>query len=450
MGFRKFSLMIALRTVLVMMTLILLTFLITTPGYHAASLLTSLFLVVQCILVFRFTTKTNTELSRFLDAARYADFSQRFELKDMGAGFGELGNAFTDILKRFQAVRTHQEEELRHLKAMIGHVPVPLMSVHCDGMITLWNNSARRLFGSNHVIRVEDLTQFGDEFASHIQSVRAGERRLVTFEVDGMEQQLSILSTQIISSGKQEKLLSMQDIRSELDVVQLQAWQDLVRVLTHEIMNSITPVASLSKTAVDLLNDAKSKITEHPELVESLDDVSDAVHTVARRSDGLTKFVGSYRRLTRLPPPNKKMVKLNDLFSGVSTLATQEWIEKGISFSSNIEPFGLDINVDKDMIEQLLINLLKNAEQALATITNPVVTMNAFLNKRGHVVIDISDNGAGVADDIAKKIFVPFFTTKKEGSGVGLALTRQVMVALGGNLKLEKSALGGALFRLTF
>ncbi|OUS25390.1 histidine kinase [Thalassotalea sp. 42_200_T64] len=450
MGFKKFSLMIALRTVLVMMTLILLTFLITTPGYHAASLLISLFLVAQCILVFRFITKTNAELARFLDAARYADFSQRFELNSLGAGFGELGNAFTDILKRFQAVRTSQEEELRHLKAMIEHVPVPLMSVHSDGMLTLWNNSARRLFGSNHVTKVEDLTQFGDEFASHIQSVRAGERRLVTFEVDGMEQQLTILSTQIITSGKQEKLLSMQDIQSELDVVQLQAWQDLVRVLTHEIMNSITPVASLSKTAVDLLDDAKSKITEHPELVESLDDVSAAVHTVARRSDGLTKFVGSYRRLTRLPPPNKKMVKLSDLFSQVSTLATQQWFTKGISFSSNIEPGGLDINVDKEMIEQLLINLLKNAEQALAKIAKPVVTMNAFLNKRGHVVIDISDNGPGVADDIAKKIFVPFFTTKKEGSGVGLALTRQVMVAHGGNVKLEKSAFGGALFRLTF
>ncbi|WOH39041.1 ATP-binding protein [Thalassotalea fonticola] len=450
MAFKKFSLMIAMRTALIMLTLIFLTFLLTTPGYHAATLLTSLFLIVQCILVFRFITKTNAELARFLDAARYADFSQRFELKELGSGFGELGSAFTDILKRFQAVRTSQEKELRHLKALIEHVPVPLMSVHADSTLTLWNNSARRLFGSNHVTKVEDLAQFGEQFSRHIKSVGAGERRLVTFEVDDMEQQLTILSTQIIIADKQERLLSMQNIQSELDVVQLQAWQDLVRVLTHEIMNSITPVASLSKTAVDLLEDAKSKIIDHPDLVESLVDVSDAVQTVARRSDGLTKFVGSYRRLTRLPPPNKQVVKLRDIFSQVSTLATQQWLEKGISFNANIEPSELDINVDKDMIEQLLINLLQNAEQALMSVTNPTVTMNASLNKRGHVVIDISDNGAGVPDDIAKKIFVPFFTTKKEGSGVGLALTRQVMVAHGGNVKLERSPLGGALFRLTF
>ncbi|WNC67491.1 ATP-binding protein [Thalassotalea nanhaiensis] len=450
MGFKKFSLMIALRTVVVMLTLILLTFLITTPGYHAATILTSLFLIVQCIMVFRFITKTNAELARFLDAARYADYSQRFEMKNLGAGFGELGNAFTDILKRFQAVRTNQEEELRHLKAMVEHVPVPLMSVHSDGVITLWNNSARRLFGSNHVTKLDDLSQFGEEFANLIKTLQPGERRLVTFEVDDMEQQLTILSTQIIIAGKQEKLMSMQNIQSELDVVQLQAWQDLVRVLTHEIMNSITPVASLSKTAVDLLDDAKSKITDHPDLAESLEDVSDAVHTVARRSDGLTKFVGSYRRLTRLPPPKKKMVKLNDIFSQVTLLGTQQWLDKGISFSSNIQPAELDVNVDKDMIEQLLINLLQNAEQALSHVANPAVTMSAYLNKRGHAVIDIADNGDGVPEEIAKKIFVPFFTTKKEGSGVGLALTRQVMVAHGGNVKLEQSAMGGALFRLTF
>ncbi len=450
MGFKKFSLMIAMRTVLVMLTLILLTFLITTPGYHAATLLVSLFLIVQCLLVFGFITKTNAELARFLDAARYADFSQRFELKGLGSGFGELGNAFTDILKRFQAVRTNQEEELRHLKAMIEHVPVPLMSVHYDGSLTLWNNSARRLFGSNHVTKLADLGQFGEEFSDHIQATRAGERRLVNFEVDGMEQQLTILSTQIITAGKQEKLLSMQDIQSELDVVQLQAWQDLVRVLTHEIMNSITPVASLSKTAVDLLDDATSKIVDHPDLVESLADVSAAVQTVARRSDGLTKFVGSYRRLTQLPPPNKKMVKLDVLFKQISSLVTQQWPNQGIDFSTNISPSGLDFNVDKNMIEQLLINLLQNAEQALTNVAKPIITMNASLNKRGHVIIDISDNGPGVAEDIAKKVFVPFFTTKKHGSGVGLALTRQVMVAHGGNVKLEKSQLGGALFRLTF
>lgn len=458
MGFKKFSLIIATKTILVMLTLILLSFLITTPGYHAATLLVILFLIAQCILVFRFVSKTNAELARFLDAARYADFSQRFEMKDSGAGFGELGKAFTDILKQFQTLRSGQEEELRHLKAMIEHVPVPLMSIHADETVTLWNNSARRLFGANHVTRTVDFAQFGQEFSHHLNNIDAGERRLVTFNVDSMEQQLTISSTEVIIKNKKEKLVSMQDIQSELDGVQLQAWQDLVRVLTHEIMNSITPVASLAKTAVDLLDDAKGKISDHPDVVEELADVSSAVQTVARRSDGLTKFVGSYRRLTRLPAPNKKIIRLKNLFSEVETLATEKWADAGISFKTSIVPEGLELNADMDMIEQLLINLLKNAEQAVldhsTSTTQPEITpaieLSAALNKRGHIVIAVSDNGKGVSKELEKKIFVPFYTTKREGSGVGLALTRQIMIAHGGNVKYEENAFGGALFKLTF
>ena len=450
MGFKKFSLLIAVRTTFLMISLTAIVLLISTPGYHAATLLLAGLIIFQASEVFRFVSKTNSELARFLDAARYADFGQRFELKGMGAGFGELGLAFTDILKRFQDVRTGQEKQLRHLKAMVEHVPVPLMSVHQDGLVTLWNNSARRLFGTNHVTRLSDMAQFGEDFARHIAVIQAGERRLVTINVDDMEQQLTLSATQIIRPGSIERLISMQDIGSELDGVQLQAWQDLVRVLTHEIMNSITPVASLAKTAADLVEDAKSKVLDHPDVVEELDHVASAVSTVARRSDGLMQFVGSYRRLTRLPPPKKQEIKLGVFFKQVSTLAAQEWSDKNIKFNISVEPSALDVSADPDMIEQLLINLLLNAEQALSKTTNPEILLSAYLNKRGHVTIEVSDNGPGVPDDIANRIFVPFFTTKRDGSGVGLALTRQIMIAHGGNVKLKKSKNGGALFTLMF
>jgi len=215
-------------------------------------------------------------------------------------------------------------------------------------------------------------------------------------------------------------------------------------------MNSITPVASLAKTAVDLIDDARLKAKEHPEIVEELTDVANAVQTVARRSDGLMNFVGSYRRLTRLPSPDKKNIKIKDLFDQAISIATQEWEEKNIVLHTQIEPTELDINIDKDMIEQLLINLLLNAEQAVADTEQAKICMEASLNRRGHVIIDVSDNGTGISDEIAKKIFVPFFTTKRDGSGVGLALTRQVMIAHGGTVQFENSTAGGALFRLTF
>jgi two-component system nitrogen regulation sensor histidine kinase NtrY len=450
MGFKKFSIFIAIRTTLVMANLLLLSILISTQGYHATTLIAVILLGFQSLSLVRFVSKTNAELVRFLDAARYADYSQRFDLSSLGSGFGELGSAFTDILERFQTVRCAQEEQQRNLKAIVEHVPVPLISISSDGLLTLWNNAARKLFGANHVTKLSDLKPFGEEFAKHLSAVKPGERRLVNFTIDGMEHQLSISATQILTPNKQETLVSMQDIQSELDIAQLHAWQDLVKVLTHEIMNSITPVASLAKTTVDLVADCKHKADAYPELSEDLQDISQAVETVARRSDGLIQFVSSYRQLTRLPSPNKNKIKVATLFQQSCSLATQQWNEKGIEVQIKVEPSELEVTVDKDMLEQVLLNLLQNAEHAVENCTSPKVSLNALLNKRGHVVIEVSDNGKGIPDEIGNKIFVPFYTTKQQGSGVGLALTRQIMLAHGGAIQYEVKEAGGTVFRMTF
>jgi nitrogen fixation/metabolism regulation signal transduction histidine kinase len=297
---------------------------------------------------------------------------------------------------------------------------------------------------------MEDLEQFGNDFIEQITSAQAGEKRLVSFVVDNMERRLTIAVSQIIIAGKTERLISLQDIQSELDDTQLQAWQDLVRVLTHEIMNSITPVASLAKTAVDLVNDVSQKIDGHPDLVDELADVRDAVNTVASRSDGLMKFVSSYRRLTRLPPPAKTQFRLDGLFADVVKLSTVNWVEKGLSLITDIEPSQLDLFADRDMVEQILINILQNGEHAVENMADGRVSLMARLNKRGHVTIEISDNGPGIPQDIIRRIFVPFFTTKREGSGVGLALSRQVMIAHGGTISVSSGDQGGARFTLVF
>jgi PAS domain S-box-containing protein len=462
MDFKRFSLLIATRTILAMLTLIFLTQAIMSDGYHATVLLLVAVLLIQFFEIIRFISKTNAELVRFFEAVRHADFSQRFELKSVGSGFDELGSTFTDILKRIQRVRSNQEAELRHIKAIIEHVPVPLLSIDHNGKITLWNNSVRRLFGTNTVTHIDDMAQFNEDFPKKLQSILAGERTLVHITIDDMEHKLIISATEITTATQQETLLSMQDIQSELALAQLQAWQDLVSVLTHEIMNSITPVASLAKTAVDLVQDVQEKIHTLPaitdEITEELDDVLGAVKTVARRSDGLMQFVTSYRRLTRLPSPNKKTTSVATLFDHVTTLAKQNWQKDNIELTASIAPQALDIYVDPDMIEQILLNLLLNAEHALITTAGviekkayaPKIVLNAFLNVRGHVVIEVADNGKGIDNKNMTQIFVPFFTTKKEGSGVGLALTRQVMLAHNGKVAVRNNSQGGATFSLTF
>ena len=451
MGFKKFSLFIAIRTCLLMLTLMAVAYVTSIPGYYAATLLLLLLLIYQSVEILRYVSRTNAELVRFFDAARYADFSQRFESKKLGSGFDELGQAFSDILKNTQDVRRNQEQELKHMKAMVEHVPVPLLSLHQNQNITLWNNSARRLFGSISVTKLTDLRVFGEDFVDKFSSMQPGQSKLVEIEIDGMQHQLALAATQLVTSGKQEMLISMQDIQSELDFAQLSAWQDLVRVLTHEIMNSITPVASLAKTAVDLVDDVQKQINDDALLTE-LEDVSDAVTTVARRSDSLMQFVSSYRQLTRLPAPKKQSINVSTFLTQVTQVATANWQNKKIALTINVTPESLTLNADKDMLEQSLINLILNAEQALTAQHNQdaKISLFGYLNKRGRVVIDVTDNGPGVPDDIKTKVFVPFYTTKREGSGVGLALTRQIMIAHGGSVKLNSDKIKGTIISLTF
>lgn len=454
MGFNRFSLMLALRLVLVMLLLLALAYVFLQPGFHAATLLLIGLLALLTYEVFRFVSRTNQEVSRFLDAARYADFGQRFEFQSLGAGFEDLGGTFTDILERFRQQRSAQESELRHLKALLEHVPVPLISLHSDQTITLWNNPARRLFGSGRVTRLGDLLDYGDDFHERVLEAQPGERKLARFRIDGMERRLTVAASQIIVEGTPERLISLQDIQSELDGTQIEAWQDLVRVLTHEIMNSITPVASLAKTTVDLVEDAASKVADQPEVVHELADVKDAVDTVARRSDSLMSFVSSYRRLTQLPAPEKSSFRVAELFESVVRLAASDWEERGLNLRTAIDPESLEITADRGMLEQVLLNLLRNAEQALSDEANaPLlreVTLSARLNRRGNVCLDIEDNGPGIADEIKNRVFVPFFTTRRSGSGVGLALSRQVMIAHGGSISVADAEPQGTRFTLTF
>ncbi|MEM0912419.1 MAG: ATP-binding protein, partial [Pseudomonadota bacterium] len=416
-----------------------------------------LLILYQFHLVFSYINRTNTELNRFLDALRYSDFSQRFNMPQQGAGFKELGDTMTAIMQRAFSARSEKEVELRHLKALVEHVPVPLITLEDDGKITLCNNSARRLFGTHAVARLEDLNKFGDAFAASIQALVPGQRQLVNFEMENMTRMLAAQTTQVIQSGRQRKLISLQDIQSELDKTQIKAWQDLVSVLTHEIMNSITPVTSLATTAVALADDARTQVSarapEFEEVIESLEDVSSAMQTVANRSDGLMNFVTSYRRLTKLPPADKKEVDLSEFLARVHRLVEHSWQQHNISLAINVEPPGLSARIDNAMVEQLLLNLLKNAEQAILSVHDSKtknVSIGVSLNTRGHIEIVVEDSGPGIPKDISEQVFVPFFTTKREGSGVGLALTRQVMMAHGGDVRLSDSDLGGARFVLTF
>jgi nitrogen fixation/metabolism regulation signal transduction histidine kinase len=450
MVFKNFVVMLIVRLALVGVAMALAVWLLLRPGFHSAFLLSATVLLILVAELWHFVSRTNREIARFFDAVRFADYSQRFDFEKAGSGFASLGRTFTEIIAQMRDRRSGQESELRQLKALVEHIPVPLLTAHADDSLTLQNNAARRLFGAAHVTRLNDLRQFGPGFARAVEEAVPGDRELVSFTVEGVEYHLTLAATEVVIEGDRERLISLQDIQSELDATQAEAWQDLVRVLTHEIMNSITPVTSLARTASDLVDDMVSDTGPDSPLAEDLADVQSAVATVARRSDSLMQFIDSYRQITRLSPPEKKRVALTELFDTVTRLAAAEWQDEGVALKSRVEPSGLYVYADRDLLEPVLLNLLRNAWQATKDREQPAIELCGRMNRRGNTVIEITDNGPGIPDELATKIFVPFFTTREGGSGVGLALARQVMIAHGGFIRLTRSDGEGATFSLTF
>ena len=450
MVYKRFSLFLAIRLAIIGIAIAAALWLLLQPGLHSATLIALGLVAISATELWWFISRTNREVARFLDAARHADYSQRFGYQDLGTGFGELAAAFTDILNRMYEQRSGLEVEMRQLTALIDHIPIPLLTIHGDDAITLQNNASRRLFGAAHVTQLSDLRQFGASFHQAVAEAVPGQRELVTFVVEGIEYKLTLATSENIVAGESSRLVSLQDIQSELNITQAEAWQDLVRVLTHEIMNSITPVTSLAATARDVVDDVVEKAEPESELGEDLNDLRDAVHTVARRSDSLMQFVNSYRQITRLAPPEKKRIHIKDLFDSVHRLAKAEWPGCDSVLAVKVEPDELDVYADRDLLEPVVMNLLRNAFQATQDLEGAHIELHGRLNRRGNVVIEVADNGPGVPEEIARKIFVPFFTTKEEGSGVGLALARQVMTAHGGFVRVSKNDGGGAVFSLTF
>ncbi len=465
MIYKHFALQMFIRVVLLGVLLLATVITWQSPGLYAVKVLCSILSIVSFVEIYRYITKINAELKRFLDAIRYEDFSQRFDVVTEGAGFHDLSQVLNEIVDRIKQTRQDQEEKLRFLKALTEHIPVPLVSLHSDGRIQLHNNAARRLFSDSfgdlaageEITRIDDIKNINQNLADTLTSISPGERKLVQFICQGMERQFSVVATQVATESISEKLLSLQDIQSELDEAQSQAWRDLVRVLTHEMMNSITPIASLATTASDLVGDTTEKLHKNvngDEIADDLENVRSAVDTVARRSEGLMQFVQGYRSLAQAPEPKRKEIFLADSFNGIKNLFAKQWAEQGIELSTHLYSDKCSLNVDPDLLEQVLINLLKNAEQALCTDKvaekQKCVGLSATLSPHGRIVIEVSDSGPGIASAKMAEIFLPFYTTKREGSGVGLALARQIMIAHGGNIVAGTSTTGGACFELIF
>ncbi len=446
----SFAVQLLVRVAALFGLLAVLAYVVTSTDFHAVALVAGAITVIQAGLLIRFVGRTNRELARFLDGIRYDDFLQSFSNRELGAGFDEMGLALEQAMHRFRAARLSDEARRRYLEALVEQVPVALLSVHDDGTVELLNSAARRLLNASSRTSLDALAAYGESFRRDIAQSRPGGRTLTRTEIDGIERHLVLSTTQIIAGSSSQRVTSLQDIQTELDTNELSAWQDMVRVISHEIMNSLTPIASLARTADEIVADLAAKAGADQSRAAELVDLRDAVQTLSRRSTGLLRFVRSYRQLTQMPPPSLHSLAMGEYLHRLDKLLESEWSGRGIQMHLRHPPEGLEILADENLLDQAMINLLRNAADAAASNEQPQVWLTGGLSERGRPIIEIADNGRGFDDETRDKIFLPFFTTKPDGSGIGLALARQIMLVHKGAITAGPRPGGGAVFRLTF
>jgi len=428
MVYKNFRFNVIIRILLLGATIYLLLYLYSQTSLYATMLIVAAIIVYQIYALLLYVEKTNKDLTRFLQAIRHTDFSQTFSGTGLGSSFRELNAAFSEVIEQFRKARSEKEEHFRYLQTVVQHVGIGLISFKPDGEVGLINTAAKRLLKVPHLKNIKSLETHSKPLVETLLRLRSGEKALIKVDDKRELLQLAVYATEFKLREQMFTLVSLQNIQSELEEKEMEAWQNLIRVLTHEIMNSVTPIASLASTVNDLLTDTQGTQKAGGEIsAESITDIRDASQTIQKRSEGLLHFVDAYRTLTRIPKPEFKLFPVKELFNSVHQLFRQQMTTNGIEFRIVVEPESLDLTADPRLIEQVLINVMLNAIQAVQKQSNGMVELCAKIDERGRVIIQVADNGPGIRDEVLDKIFIPFFTTKQEGSGIGLSLCRQIM-----------------------
>jgi len=417
---------------------------------YLLAVLTGSMVLYQIFSLVRYIEKTNYYLVRFFEAVQYEDFSQSFSGLGLGKSFNELTKSFKDVLEKFQQARMEKEEHFHRLQIVLNHIGTGLLSFQENGHIDLINNAAKRLFHRPHMRNIKDLSALSEKLVTTLMKLKPGDKTLIQIHDKEDVLNLSIYSTEFILSKKCYKLISVQNIHHELEEKEMEAWQNLIKVLTHEIMNSVTPISSLAATVNSMLIQQSQKISKEKDKIFSTADIQAAVQTIKKRSEGLVQFVESYRKLTRIPKPDIQIISISSLFKRIQQLMGSELRKNKIQLITQINPMSLELTADSALLEQILINLIMNSMDALRITKKPKITLNAQLDDRSRTIIQVIDNGPGIDPNVQDRIFIPFFTTKKKGTGIGLSLCRQIMRMHYGSLSVRSDISQKTVFTLRF
>ena len=451
MNFKNFRLGIFFRVILLAVSVAIFVILWFQQDKQLSATLIACLIIYQIHNLYYFVENTNRKLTRFLEYIKYSDFASGFAADNrLGKSFRELNDAFNEVLEAFREARSEKEEHLQYLNTVVKHVGIGLISFDSEEKIELLNPSACRLLFINNILNLNELAEMHPELTEIIRALPPGGNSLFR----NNEKQLAIQATELRLRGKSFKLISIQNIQNELQQKELEAWQNLTSVLRHEIMNSIAPISSLVSTLNDIFEEELPDNYQEQEIVEInnevVDDIREALTTIDRRSKGLIKFINAYKEFTHIPKPKFKLIVVKDLIENIVQLLRNDLKQRQVQFDYYIDQPGIKISIDPELIEMVLINLIKNASQAVKGKENPKVEICSKVDENQHVMIQVADNGPGIIPEAIDQIFIPFYTTKKDGSGIGLSLSRQIMQLHKGSLTVHSIPNERTEFKLTF
>jgi two-component system, NtrC family, nitrogen regulation sensor histidine kinase NtrY len=447
---RKIQVRIVLFITATVFLSVLLGFLIVREESLRWSILCAVAIIVLAIQMVSYLNRTNRNIQFFFDSVKNDDSSLSFSVDEKGAGVKELHESMNRVNKQIQQLKIQNRQQEQYFQIILEQLATGIITYDHQGFIHHTNSAARNLLSLESLTHLRQLDRIDGKLYSVVKNLKPFERRLVGITTSRGETQLSLKSTLSGSDSKELMILSLQDIKHELDEKEIESWMKLIRVLMHEIMNSITPITSLSDSLSNIYRSGDSHIS--PEAVDEKKIITtlQGLKVISDQGRSLMSFVESYRKLTRIPRPEMKPVKIANLFTRVRIIASS--LENPCNAGINFEDLKNETEVlaDENLISMVLINLIKNALEANTDNSSCIIKVWAETGKDNHLRICVSDNGPGISEENLDKIFIPFFTTRTSGSGIGLSLSRQIMGAHGGTLNVKSVPGTETVFSLAF
>lgn len=436
-----------LRIILLFITLLATSYLLVKENYIFLMLLVPV-LIYQVIDIYRFQRKAQDELDQFAESVLYRDFSRHFDVKHAPVELQPLRKGFNQINTAFKDISKEKETSQQYLQKILELVDTGILSYDMENGEVIWmNESLKRMLQLPYLKTIYSLNRRDESLHDDVVLLKPGESKIATVHLENRSFKILLSATAFQTEEKKFMLIAFQNINEALDETESKAWKKLLSVMTHEIMNSVAPISSLADTLKNRLEKSMPHLDDKD---GSVHDLELGIETIKRRSEGLLKFAETYRNLNKIIKPNVQKVYVRDLFESLYQLMQPTLEPKNIELDIILKDTSLCVEVDPSLVEQVLINLVINAKEALKDQTDARIALSAFMSSKQKVIIKVSDNGTGIPEDVLENIFIPFFSTKKTGSGIGLSLCKQIMMLHKGNIQVHSIPGEGTAFSLQF